>query len=261
MTYRENFVACIKVNGKILREYQDVVYLPFGSEYSILLKNLNSKRAIVDIKIDGKHVGGTIVVDANSDVELERFIDHDFEKGYKFRFIEKTKEIEEHRGNKAEDGIIQITYRFEIPPTIHLDSIPIITTREFEPQKWEITCDSVSTNSDDANRCSFMDMSVRSSKGSRELYSSEIRSSTTPINQDGITVKGNDSDQKFQMVNVGVLERESYVICFKLLGKTETEEPVKIPVAVTTKITCPTCGKKSTSANKFCPNCSTRLIS
>ena len=41
MVYNEKLVASVKCNGKVLREDKDTVYLPFGSEYSILLKNMN----------------------------------------------------------------------------------------------------------------------------------------------------------------------------------------------------------------------------
>ena len=47
MVYKSNFVAVVKTNGTILREKgesNDEVYLPFGNEYSLLLKNKNSKR-------------------------------------------------------------------------------------------------------------------------------------------------------------------------------------------------------------------------
>jgi hypothetical protein len=36
MMYKERFIAVIKYNGKVLRERDDVVTLPFGSEYSII---------------------------------------------------------------------------------------------------------------------------------------------------------------------------------------------------------------------------------
>jgi len=37
MMYSNQFVVSIKCNNNIMRENKDVVYLPFGSEYSILL--------------------------------------------------------------------------------------------------------------------------------------------------------------------------------------------------------------------------------
>ena len=52
--YNNQLVASLKANGKILREFKDTVYIPFGSEYSFLLKNLNTTRALVNVFIDGE---------------------------------------------------------------------------------------------------------------------------------------------------------------------------------------------------------------
>ena len=54
--YNQKLVASLKANGKILREFKDTVYIPFGSEYSFLIKNLNTTRALVNIFIDGEDV-------------------------------------------------------------------------------------------------------------------------------------------------------------------------------------------------------------
>jgi hypothetical protein len=54
MMYSNRFVCSVKVNGKILREQSGTVTLPFGCEYEILLKNLNSRRAMVSVSVDGK---------------------------------------------------------------------------------------------------------------------------------------------------------------------------------------------------------------
>ena len=63
MMYNSKLVASIKANGKVLREFKDTVYIPFGSEYSILLKNLNTVRALINIYIDGDNVvpGGLVL--------------------------------------------------------------------------------------------------------------------------------------------------------------------------------------------------------
>ena len=53
VAYQDNFAAVIKCDGIILREQDKTVKLPFDSEYSILLKNLDSRRALVRIEIDG----------------------------------------------------------------------------------------------------------------------------------------------------------------------------------------------------------------
>ena len=57
MVYQNKVVAVIKVDGKVLREDNGSVRLPFGSEYSVLVKNLNSVRVEAKITIDGKDVG------------------------------------------------------------------------------------------------------------------------------------------------------------------------------------------------------------
>lgn len=113
MMYNQKLVTCLKSNGKILREFKDTVYVPFGSEYSILVKNLNSVRAIVHIEIDGKQVCEEgLVIDANKELEVERFIT-DLNKGNKFKFIERTGSVEQHRGVKMDDGLIRVSFQFE----------------------------------------------------------------------------------------------------------------------------------------------------
>jgi len=115
--YNNKLVASIKANGKILREFKDTVYIPFGQEYSFLLKNLNTKRAIVNIFIDGDNVvPGGLVIDVGREINLERAIRNgNLTEGNKFKFIERTSLIEDGpRGIKLEDGLIRIEYQFEL---------------------------------------------------------------------------------------------------------------------------------------------------
>src|ERR1700676_1587045 len=105
MTYRKNFVCAIKVNGKVLRESSDRVELPFGSEYGVLLKNLDSVRMQARISIDGKEATGWLIIGPNQSIDVERFVE-DLDRGNRFKFIERTERIEEHRGIKAEDGLV-----------------------------------------------------------------------------------------------------------------------------------------------------------
>ncbi len=122
--YNQKLVASIKSKGKILREFKDTVYIPFASEYSILLKNLNTVRAVVNVFIDGDNaVPGGLVINAGQSVDLERWIkNNNLTEGNKFKFIERTAAIEEGpRGIKQEDGIIRIEYQFEVPrPVINI---------------------------------------------------------------------------------------------------------------------------------------------
>ena len=86
MTYKKNFVAAIKVGGRVLRESSDRVELPFGSEYSVLLKNLDSVRMQARITIDGKDATGWLIIGPNQSVDVERFVEN-LDRGNRFKFI------------------------------------------------------------------------------------------------------------------------------------------------------------------------------
>jgi hypothetical protein len=240
--YKNNFAAAIKVNGKILREFGDTVYLPFGSEYQIRLKNLNSARAHVSIEIDGDNVtDGGLVLNAYETSDLERFIRNgNLKEGNRFKFIERTSKIEDHRGIKLEDGIITIRYKFERP-------MPILTRN-------------VSYR---AGGCGSM------IKGSSEVYGVDINSHDgfacidTPLsasmNDTGITVEGSKSNQSFTTTYwrgaIGSVE----VMNIKLLGETEENKMIREPVTVKTKLRCKTCGTINSATAKFCSECGTSL--
>ena len=116
MTYNDRFVAELKLNGKILRIKDDTVYLPFGSEYSLLLKNLNTRRVSVNIEVDGSDVldNQSLMIEPNKTTELMGFLKGHTAKN-KFKFIQKTKQIQEHRGDRVDDGIVRIEFAFEKP--------------------------------------------------------------------------------------------------------------------------------------------------
>jgi hypothetical protein len=111
--YTQGYIASLKVGGKILRESNGTVSLPFGSEYSVLLKNKLSRRAQVKVEVDGQDAteGTKLILPANGSLELERFIKSgNLKAGNKFKFIERTSKIEEHRGIKEDDGLIRIEF-------------------------------------------------------------------------------------------------------------------------------------------------------
>lgn len=106
--FKNNFVVSLKVGGKVLREAKDIIELPFGSEYEIYLKNLNDTDAAVQISIDGKEVfPQKLLVKAHSSIDVKSN-----DQNFAFKFIEKTEKIAKHRGNKAEDGLITVSYQF-----------------------------------------------------------------------------------------------------------------------------------------------------
>jgi hypothetical protein len=259
--YSNKLAVAIKTAGKVLREFEDQVYVPFGSEYSIFVKNLNSVRASVKISVDGEDVGGgrSFVVDANDSVDIERFIKNgNLSEGNRFKFIERTSSVENHRGIGIEDGLIRVEFQFEKPAAIWFNEPYIYNdpprpfgyrgTGEFYDQNFFTTCDTLASS----NTKGLVD-----SDSSNANYSADITCSM-PVNDAGITVPGSISDQHFNEVGSFPLEAETHVIVLKLLGQTENNKVTK-PVTVKSKPKCITCGRVNKANAKFCSNCGTAL--
>lgn len=286
MVYNQNLVAVVKSGGKITRECREkgsnTVYIPFGSEYSILIKNLNTVKALVNIEVDGREVIKGLIVNPNSNVEVERFFGNDMNKGYKLKFIEKTHEIKDFRGDKIDDGIIRIAYQFENPKVTYwygstdirnvlksnvhgggilrddnnfenkyfgglLNIGPKFYDGGFGPIGSDNIGGSATTFSNNtAHNNSFVDMN--------QMLNCSVQE------PEGITVEGNDSNQSFTYGYIGILESTHHCINIVLKGHYNDKKEVKEPVTVKKKIQCNYCGRKYKSNNRFCPNCGARLL-
>jgi hypothetical protein len=280
MTYNNQFVAEVKSNGRILRVKDGSVYLPFGSEYTILLKNLNSRRAAINISIDGEDAldNSSLILEANSSTEIEGFLRGNVARN-RFRFINKTKQISDHRGDKADDGLIRIEFAFEKPKPepwiketikeIHHYGSPINYTYYNTPD-WN-TCRSLGDNKQYTSSAGNDDEPVMTSSGppvTRNMtdLSSNVTMdslgvqniSNVPNVDEGITVKGSECNQQFRYASIGDLEDPNTIV-IQLKGLAESGSKVSQPVTVERKLICSSCGVKSKSSFKFCPNCGTFL--
>ena len=263
--YSNKFVATVKANGKVLREVGDTVFLPFGCEYSILLKNLNIVRAQATITIDGEDVlnGSALVIDPNSDLEIERFL-KDLDKGNRFKFIERSASVEQHRGVGAADGLVRIEWQFERPAPVYtprpdsfLTAWPASNT--FNVNGMLRSVDYSAGESMRASATSAMNASLQSMNIS--ATSAHVGMATmdwAPANDVGITVPGSISSQKFTTVAPMALEATKYAIVLQLKGET-ADNKVVAPVTVNHKPKCVTCGKVNKATAKFCSNCGTSL--
>jgi hypothetical protein len=225
MTFAHNLVATIKVGGKILREYDNSVLIPFGAEYSVFLKNMNSVRALVKVSIDGTDATGDtwLIVNPNSDLELDRFIRNgNFDRGNRFKFIERTAGIEQHRGIKAEDGLVRIEYKFEVPPISISYTPPVYTP-------WNGSGGILGGNQQFFNSSFNMSETACSSSAEAPALKSSILRSCNMVSPTstvtaqassapGITVPGSESDQKFVHGAWFPTESQSHVIVLQLKG-------------------------------------------
>lgn len=249
--YNNKLAIAVKHGGKILREFGEKVYIPFGSEYTLLIKNLNTTKAIINITIDGTNATELgLIVNPGSEIEFERFLKKDLNKGNRFKFIERTTSIEKHRGIGIEDGLINVSFQFEKQPepVLYVKNMIIsdgFNTRtnidwiDVEQKRIISNHPSISTN------CTNFNDSPR------------IKSLN--FNETGITVPGSISEQKFVAATIGMLEYVKHNMVIKLVGQTEDNQPVSIPVTVDIKPKCVTCGRNNKATMKFCGSCGTSL--
>jgi hypothetical protein len=244
--YQDKMVCCLKANGKILREFKDTVYVPFGSEYSILIKNLNSLRAIVNITIDGTDaVPGGLVVNANQEIDLERFV-KDMSNGNKFKFIE--------RGIKTEDGLIRVSFKYAKPTPVQQLSWGQPQWGQYPPGVRGFTHDTMTYGGAGGS----MSSAIATGASSISLNNISAQSSVLRSNDVGITVPGSHSSQKFVTVQDFATEAEEHVIVLKILGETDAGQ-VAAPVTVKAKPKCTICNKINKATSKFCSNCGASL--
>jgi len=248
--YNHKLAVALKSAGKVLREFGETVYVPYNSEYSILVKNLNSVRALVKVEIDGIDVGdGTrFIIDPNRDVELERFIKNgNLTQGNRLKFIERTSSIEKHRGVGVEDGLIRIEFNFEqvlnIQPT-------------YQPHDWNVNNWDYPTWKRAAPKGGDITFGGDIANYSCSIGTSDVSKTVTDA---GITVPGSVSDQQFKDGDWFPTEDETHVIVLQMLGQTEDNRQVIKPVTVRAKSKCSTCGRTNKATAKFCTECGTSL--
>ena len=294
--YGNKLAAAIKVNGKVLREFKDTVYIPFASEYTILLKNLHTTRAVVNVYIDGDNaVPGGLVIDPGREVDLERWIKNgNLSAGNRFKFIERTENIENGpRGIKLEDGLIRIEHQFEQPrPVINVSDL-YWKTADYKP--WNTPYYSTNATSTGVSGGLGDRFSVSASGAINQMnvggvmrgidtskngeataqaasaavntycaqnnITTEIHDGMATMDwcETGITVPGSKSDQKFQTVTMGLMESATHSMVIKLLGDLGDNKPVTKPVTVKHKVKCTTCGRQNKHNAKFCTECGTAL--
>lgn len=294
MMYKDKFVVAVKSeDGKILRENGDTVFIPFASEYSLQFKNLNTQRAIISVEIDGKDVldGNHLIINSNDSINLERFV-NDLSSGNKFKFIQKTQEIQEHRGDRIDDGFIRVVFQYEKPKSEYINPYPTYphyymnsnsTTAYPRPPingthlKGGQHTNSVSGEYKRSVVQDSFDNSISPSSASDSMFNKSVArgmslgsdtapasyevtmDSFMPIQDEGITVKGSKSSQTFRTGTVGALETEKHTMILRVKGYDKVGNEIIEPLTINTKLTCSSCGTVWDSTHEFCGKCGTAL--
>jgi hypothetical protein len=272
--YVKNFVVSIKCGDKFLRDNGGDVELPFNSEYSLFLKNLDSRDSVVGIKIDGEDVldDNRIVVRGNSSVELLGFMEGSKVKR-KFKFIEYDSALEKKIEYSPEFSLIsvEVTYRKPKPTVQEYVFKPSWEWRYYDwnwvhNPRWNdpnyvnpiVTCcgDRIY-----GNNIVWIGETISSNGTSsyRNVNVQAYNCSSLSTNDVGITVKGDECNQSFTSTYIDDLEDQSHVITLRLKGFHSDNTKVANVVTNKDKIYCSECGKSNSIKNKYCPDCGNLL--
>lgn len=220
MMYNNGFVVCIKdENSKVLREQRGrEVYLPFYSNYSILLKNTNNRPSIAKVEIDGTDIlgGMQLILPAYGSVELDRFcIDGNLNVGKKLHFVPQN-DSRVSDPTSTDNGLLNITFTLEKKKYINIERSRGIIAKD-------------ETFNNDSN----FDISYTTYKAVDSLD----YSFTSISNFDrGATVESSStSSQSFKYGYIGELEHKTTIITLELkpykhsitVDKTRHEEKQK----------------------------------
>lgn len=255
--YANKLAVAVKHRGKVLQEFGEVVYLPFGSEYGLLIKNLNSVRASVKVSIDGIDAtpGVNLVVQPNSSIDLERFIKNgNLNAGNRFKFIERNAAVMAHRGARMDDGLIRVTFSFEVVQQVYYTAPA--------PQQW--WSGGVSGTAGDSSLARGATLSAQgglyNNVSSTQTFGANATSKSAPQPAAGITAPGSVSHQQFQSVGWFQTGPEMPPIILQLAGQAADTGAVQNIVYTRSKIDCTVCGASHKPSSKFCSQCGAALV-
>jgi hypothetical protein len=288
--YGSKFAVAVKAGSKVLREDGSKVYLPFGSTYTLYLKNLNTVKASVKVWIDGKDVldGLSLVLDPNKSLELSRFVRNgNLKVGNSFKFIERTSGVQAKRANKVDDGLIRVEYTFE--------KLTVVSSPW--PDKWgpgyqsrsdwpkndpwtkPLICRFNGGNNQEVYRGLVAqaqgNVGIGSANSAIGSATNTILTTTNGITsnaaiaasagctptsvQNEVGITGAPVEQKFNMVPNFKLEDKSEALIIQLVGKKQDDAYVTVTVPTRTKASCSICYTSHKSSAKFCSQCGASL--
>jgi len=240
--YKNGYVVALKCNGSIIEEDASKrMYLPFGSEYAVRLINKNHTNCKADLTINGEIVG-SFFINAGQTADIERYLDGSNYKGKRFKFTHLNDSGVKDKTD-IDNGFIEVSFYPEKPrvdPIVikehhyHHDVYPILPpSKPYGPAPFwygtEFT-NGVSYGGSVGMSASFCSSNMKVADSS-------------PL--EGATVRGSDSDQKFETVYNKDFEAAATTIRVKVFNG---------EIRVANKY-CSGCGKKNTYGHKFCPSC------
>jgi hypothetical protein len=289
--YKNNFAASIKVYDSFIKEsVPGEVTIPFGSEYTIYMRNRDSRDVKVNVSIDGVDVldGSSLIIHGNSFAELRGFMKKNRIIN-RFKFIQKSKKnMKKHnRVDEFDDGTIRIEYQFtkKIEEKNILNTITTlgcwrpwwIDSRDYpfiytsSNTKFGSTYSNSSIFYENVNGKESYSTTFQNSTGENFSFKSDsppqsmiafagmdsseaIKQLSSPKEDEGITVKGSKLNEKLKESWIGELESHKEVIVLILKGvncsDSEKEE---------VNLFCKRCGAEVDPKDNYCGSCGNKL--
>lgn len=263
MMFKENLVVAVKADNKYLKDIGNQVFLPFGTEYSLFFRNKDTRRALVGpVMVDGKDVlnGTKVILSGNSEWNLEgggKAFDPTQTKNYRFKFIEKTAKISQHRGDDPSDGLVSVTFQYETSSVI-VKALSHISSRDTSLSRRVNLDDMIIGGCAGTGEATNALYSMNMCDNSMVSSASSLKTNFAP-QKSGMTTQGSSFDQNYSEGRVGDLDSNKHVLTFGLYGQMGNGEDVKEVITPKTKLTCATCGTENPFNGKFCGECGTNL--
>ena len=267
------FIIAILSNGKVLREVNGKVFIPFDSEYSIKIKNPTLNRVGVSIDIDGTSITSQkIIIDKLSDITLNRMcIDGDLNSGSALKFVSvKHKDVQDPSSH--ENGQIKVSFFKEV---VRFGN-SVITTNHIHHHHhidypfWYNSNTTYGNGAGDVVGINNIvedchNLNFTSSTGPSASYSTNnlrtkscnqgtLRRVQASVDTLGATVPGNQTTQQFTTVDIELESTPCSVMVLTLRGRKNE------PLYTHDVLYCTKCGNKVKKNDNFCRRCGTKIM-
>ena len=275
-------LAKIAINKSLLKEYSNseysrIVYMKNNSEFQIQIFNPYTYTIGINITIDNKSLGQTLVLKPGERIWLERYLNE--ANKFLFSTYEVNGDSKQVQQAIAKNGEIKLEFFKEREQQVYIKTPitcygdvwnpnQILYSKSIEPTSYcNTTIGDRSLGLCDANNATF---SIEASAATSATYSAAtasldgLKKNTTSINtsakrsksiETGRVEKGSYSNQKFQTVNIDFEYWAFKTEIIKILP--ESQKPIFKNDLI--KKYCPNCGIKIKDRFKFCPNCGFKL--
>lgn len=250
MVYSNNVVVSVQMNGSFLKELSNgEVPIPLGSEYVIRVRNKHNRQGVAKITVDGENVsGGGFVVPANSYIDIER--PFNVAKKFKFVSLESGEAIDFGKNGDNSDkqkGLIEVHFHLEKEYKPYWTNYVYPYPRSLYTP-WSDQDDyrgAVSSNASSPQVTRGKTIGASNFAQNSASYTPAIEAPSSAPLEDGCTVEGSDSNQRFASTYVDI-ETDFITVKLYLQGYDGEQYPpvIKETVEVNKQ-------KKTPSSNKL----------